>query len=50
MAKNEKTSQTIATLAGRGLKNPASLTLDEIRRLAGSAGTQAPDKKPKKKG
>jgi hypothetical protein len=44
MSKNETTSKRIASIAARGMKNPASLTLDEIKRVCGSANTQAPDK------
>jgi carnitine O-acetyltransferase len=50
MAKNEKTSKRIASLGGRALRDPGSLTLAEIRELGGSVLTQAPDKpKPKKR-
>lgn len=47
MADNEKTSKKIAKIAARALKNPEKATKKEIRALAGSALTQAPDK-PKK--
>lgn len=47
MAKDEKTSKNIASLASKALKNPSSLTSAEIKKLAGSALTQAPDKKKK---
>ena len=55
MSKNEKTTETIGSIASRGLRKPESLTHDEIRKLAGSALTQRPDDpvptppKPKKK-
>ncbi len=45
MAQNEKTSKEIASIAAKALKDPKSLTPAEIRSLAGSALTQAPDKK-----
>ncbi|WP_428406851.1 hypothetical protein [Hyphococcus sp.] len=48
MAKNEKTSKEIAKIAAKGLKDPASLTKTEIKKLSGSALTQAPDKKKPK--
>jgi hypothetical protein len=35
----------LARLASRALQDPGSLTLDEIRSLAGSVLTQAPDRK-----
>lgn len=47
--KNEKTSTKVAKLAARILKNPSSATLREIKILAGSVLTQAPDKKCIKK-
>jgi carnitine O-acetyltransferase len=50
MAKNEKTSTALASLASRALKDPGSVTKGEITRLAGSVLTQAADKpKPKPK-
>lgn len=45
MSKNEKTSKKIATIAAKGLKSPEKLTKAEIKALAASALTQAPDKK-----
>jgi hypothetical protein len=42
MAKNEKTSEAIGSLAGRTLRDPEA-SLDE-KRLAGSALTQRPDR------
>ena len=45
MAKNEKTSPAIATIASKGLKTPSKLTTAQIKKLAGSALTQAADKK-----
>lgn len=42
---SESTSTQIAKIASKGLKDPGSLTKTEIRKLAGSALTQAPDKK-----
>lgn len=50
MSKNEKTSKKIATIAAKGLKSPETLTKAEIKALAASVLTQAPDKKkPAKK-
>jgi hypothetical protein len=45
MARNEKTSKSIGSIASRGLRNPGSLTNKEIRKIAGTALTQRPDKK-----
>ena len=45
MAKDEKTSKRIATIAAKGLKTPEKLTKAEIKALAASALTQAHDKK-----
>lgn len=47
MAKNEKTSKAVAKIASKGLKNPGILTNTEIKKIAASVLTQAPDK-PKK--
>ena len=44
MAKSESTSKTIASLASKAMKDPKSLSEAEIKRLAASALTQAPDK------
>jgi hypothetical protein len=41
----EKTSHKVASLASRGLKDPGSLTNRQIKTLAASALTQAPDRK-----
>ena len=49
MAKNEKTSSRIAKIASKALKDPTSLTKSEIKSLACSALTQAPDTKVIKK-
>ncbi len=43
MAFNETTSHRVASIAARGLRDPSSLTLDEIQEVCGSALTQAPD-------
>lgn len=43
MAKNEKTSRKVASKASRLLSNPK--TSKAVRSVAGSALTQAPDKK-----
>ena len=48
MAKNEKTSKNVASLAGKALKNPKGVTQEQVKTLAGSVLTQAPDK-PKTK-
>jgi hypothetical protein len=39
MAKNERTSKAIGTIAAKGLKDPSSLTKTEIKKLAGCALT-----------
>lgn len=44
MAKNEKTSPDIASLAAKALRKPGSLTKKQIKSLAGAALTQAADK------
>lgn len=50
MAKNEKTSGGIASIASKGLRGE-KLTPAEIKRVSGAALTQAADKpKPKGKG
>lgn len=46
MASNEQTSQSVAEIAGRALRDPASITLGEIQTLAASVLTQAPDHGP----
>ena len=43
MAKNEKTSKGVATKASKLLRNPK--TPKAVKSVAGSALTQAPDKK-----
>lgn len=48
MARNEKTSKRVAKIASKGLKSPKKLTAKEIKSLAGSTLTQAPDRKKKK--
>ncbi len=45
MSKNEKTSKPVAKIAAKGLSDPASLTNKQVKTLAASALTQAPDKK-----
>lgn len=42
----ERTSPEIARLAARGLRDPASFTNADIRKVCASALTQAPDRKP----
>jgi len=49
MAKNEKTSKGIGSIASKGLLNPGTLTRPQIRRLAGSALTQRPNRPSGKK-
>ncbi|MEJ7811360.1 MAG: hypothetical protein WKG32_13195 [Gemmatimonadaceae bacterium] len=50
MGKNERTSTDIASIASRGLRG-LPLTKAEIKRISGTALTQAADKpKPKGKG
>lgn len=49
MAKNEKTSSKVATIASQGLKDPGSLSNKQIKTISASVLTQAPDKpKPRK--
>lgn len=49
MAKNEKTSKTVGSIASKGLKDPSSLTKKEIKSIAATALTQSPNKKGDKK-
>jgi hypothetical protein len=44
-AKQEMTSDRIASIAARGMSKPESLTLDEIKEVCASALTQTRDKK-----
>lgn len=46
MAKTEKTSPKVASIASKGLKDPKSLTSKQIKSVSAAALTQAPDKKP----
>jgi len=48
MARNEKTSKSIGSLASKGLKTPSKLTNKEIKRISGSVLTQRPDRKKKR--
>ena len=48
MGKNEKTSKRVAKIASRLLRNKK--IGKKVKSVAGSALTQAPDKKKKKKG
>jgi len=48
MAKNEKTSKSVASKAAKILRNPKSSKA--AKSVAGSALTQAPDRKSKKNG
>lgn len=45
MSKNEKTSKQVATIASQLLKNPGSATAKQIKTVAASVLTQAPNKK-----
>jgi hypothetical protein len=45
----ETTSHRVAHIASQGLKDPGSLTRSQIKTLAGSALTQAPDRHKSKK-
>jgi hypothetical protein len=48
MARNEKTSPKVASIASQALLNPKSVTPKQVQSLAASVLTQAPDKgKPK---
>ncbi len=47
MAVNEKTSARVAKIAAKAMKDPASVTKAEVKSMAASVLTQAPDK-PKK--
>lgn len=49
MANNEKSSKQLASLASRAMQKPSSLTAAEVKSLAASVLTQAPDKKSTKK-
>jgi hypothetical protein len=49
MAKNETTSKHIGAIASKAMRDPASLTLAEIRSLGASATTQRPDRNTSKK-
>ena len=44
MAQNEKTSAQVAQIASKAMKNPQSLTPDEVQALAASVLSQAPDR------
>lgn len=47
MAKNEKTSSKVASIASIGLKKPSSLTNKQIKAISASVLTQTTDKKVK---
>ncbi|USN14261.1 hypothetical protein PAPPERLAPAPP_00230 [Brevundimonas phage vB_BpoS-Papperlapapp] len=40
----EVTSASVGSIAARGLRDPASLTLDEIKKVCASALTQRPNR------
>ena len=42
---SEKTSHRVATIASKALKHPGSVSNKEIKTIAASVLTQAPDKK-----
>jgi hypothetical protein len=44
MAKNEKTSSRVATIASKALQSPGSVTKSQIKTIAASALTQSADK------
>jgi len=44
LAKNEKTSSKVASLASKALQKPSSITPKQVKTLAASVLTQAPDK------
>jgi hypothetical protein len=43
MAFNDTSSSRVASLAARGLSNPASLTLDDVRAVCATALERVPD-------
>ncbi len=45
MAKNEKTSAKVASIASKGMKQPTSVTPKQTKSVSASALTQAPAKK-----
>lgn len=45
--KDEKTSAEVAKIAARGIKDPGSLSPEEIARVCASALTQTPNKNDK---
>ena len=49
MASNEKTSAKVASIAAKVLQNPKAATPAQIKTLAASALTQAPNKSPPKR-
>jgi hypothetical protein len=49
MARNERTSKSVATPAGKVLAGCRKPTAAEVRRQAASVLTQAPDRKPSRK-
>jgi hypothetical protein len=44
MAKNEKTSAKVASVASKGLKDPKSLTAKQVKSVSAAALTQTADK------
>ena len=49
MAKNEKTSKKMGTLAGKALRGEKKITKKEVQSLGGGLLTQRPDKNKKRK-
>jgi hypothetical protein len=45
MAKNEKTSSRVGSIASQGLKSPGSLSKPQIKSLSASGLAQRPDRK-----
>jgi hypothetical protein len=46
MHSKEKTSEHVASIASRVLRDPKSATTRDVKTLAASALTRAPDRKP----
>ncbi|UTC28399.1 hypothetical protein GURKE_03920 [Brevundimonas phage vB_BpoS-Gurke] len=44
MSRQEVTSASVASIAARGLRDPGSLTHDEIKKVCASALTQRPSR------
>lgn len=46
LARNEKTSAKVASVASKGLKDPKSVSPKQVKSVSAAALTQAPDKRP----